>query len=111
MTASALIETPAADDASVNAPLSQTISFPPPAEEPFFPKEPSTMEAAGLSPTDVEALILKQLLIGGTATGRKIAEQIKLPFGIMQDLLRGLKQRLLLNYKSQASMGDFKHEL
>ena len=44
------------------------------------------MEEAGLSPTDVEALILKQLLIGGTATGRKIAEQIRLPFGIMQDL-------------------------
>ena len=69
------------------------------------------MEAAGLSPTDVEALILKQLLIGGTATGRKIAEQIKLPFGIMQDLLRGLKQQLLVTYKAQASLGDFEHEL
>lgn len=83
----------------------------PPTDEPFFPKEPATLEEAGLTPTDVEALVLKQLLITGVATGRKIAEQIKLPFGITQELLRGLKQQLLVNYKAQSSMGDFEHEL
>ena len=113
MNDSALLETPAADEAAANSPLSQTIVFPraPSAGESFVPQEPTTMEEAGLSPTDVEALILKQLLISGAATGRKIAEQIKLPFGVMQGLLRGLKQQLLVNYKSQASMGDFEHEL
>jgi predicted ATPase with chaperone activity len=110
MTSSVLVENPVADD-SDNLPLSHSIPYIPPVAEPFFPKEPATMEEAGLSPTDVEALILKQLLTGGNATGRKIAEQIKLPFGIMQDLLRGLKQQLLVNYKAQASMGDFDHEL
>lgn len=69
------------------------------------------MEKAGLTPTDVESLILKQLLISGTTTGRKIAEQIKLPFGIMKDVINGLKQQMLVNYKAQASMGDFEHEL
>ncbi len=80
------------------------------AEE-FYPQEPTTLEEAGLMATDIEALILKQLLVSGATTGRKVAEQIKLPFGVMQDLLRGLKQQLLVNYKSQASMGDFEHEL
>src|SRR5438094_149272 len=90
-----------------------TDEFPwlPPVEESFFPREPATLDDAGLTPTDVEALVLKQLLISGVATGRKIAEQIKLPFGIMQELLRGLKQQILVNYKGQASMGDFEHEL
>jgi predicted ATPase with chaperone activity len=109
MTTSALVENLVADDAD-NLSLSHSIPYIPPAE-PFFPREPATMEEAGLTPTDVEALILKQLLTGGNATGRRIAEQIKLPFGIMQDLLRGLKQQMLVNYKAQASMGDFDHEL
>src|SRR6476619_562869 len=110
MTYPALVDNPVADD-SDNLPLSHSIPYIPPFAEPFFPKEPATMEEAGLSPTDVEALILKQLLIGGNATGRKIADQIRLPFGITQDLLRGLKQQLLVRYKAQASMGDFEHEL
>jgi len=105
-----LIESPVLDEASLTSSQTPSASTPP-AAEPFFPNEPTSMEAAGLGPTDVEALILKQLLISGATTGRKIAEQIKLPFGIMQDLLRGLKQQMLVNYKSQASMGDFEHEL
>ena len=111
MTDSTLLENAVTDASCENLPLSHSMPFVPPAAEPFFPKEPATMAEAGLSPTDVEALILKQLLISGIATGRKIAEQIKLPFGVMQDLLRGLKQQLLVNYKAQASMGDFEHEL
>jgi hypothetical protein len=111
MSDSALLESTATDDSSENVSLSHSMPFTFPATENFFPKEPATMEEAGLSPTDVEALILKQLLIGGVTTGRKIAEQIKLPFGVMADLLRGLKQQLLVNYKAQASMGDFEHEL
>ena len=79
--------------------------------EPFLPGEPQTVEEAGLALADVESLILKHLLICGQATGRKIADQVKLPFGITQELVRGLKQQMLINYKSQAAMGDFEHEL
>jgi predicted ATPase with chaperone activity len=88
-------------------------SAPPPGQglEPFLPCEPRTVDEAGLALADVESLILKQLLIVGQATGRKIADQIKLPFGITQELLRGLKHQMMVNYKSQAEMGDFEHEL
>ena len=84
---------------------------PPEKADSFVPGEPQTLEESGLSATDVESLILKHLLISGQANGRKIADQIKLPFGITQELLRGLKQQLLVTYKSQAAMGDFEHEL
>ena len=78
---------------------------------PFLPPEPATLQETGLSAGDVEALILKHLLVAGAATGRKVADQLKLPFGIVQGLLRGLKQQMLVNYTGQASMGDFDHEL
>ena len=105
------VELPLAKLSSAGVAAEAQLPWHSPVDEPFFPKEPDTLEEAGLTPTDVESLILKQLLISGVTTGRKIAEQIRLPFGIMQELLRGLKQQLLVNYKGQASMGDFENEL
>lgn len=77
----------------------------------FFPKEPKTFEDLGLQIVDVEALALKQLLVSGPTVGRKIAEQLKIPFGIMQECMRGLKSQILVSYRSQAQMGDFEYEL
>lgn len=105
---------PAIQDSLVDAPdISASVAarMSLPGADQFLPKEPETMEEAGLSVNDVESLVLKQLLISETSTGRKIAEHIKLPFGIVQELLRSMKQQLLVNYKAQASMGDFDHEL
>jgi predicted ATPase with chaperone activity len=77
----------------------------------FLPAEPATLEETGLAAADVEGLVLKQLVHTGPAAGRKIAEQIKLPFGLLAEVLRNLKTQLLLNYKSQGAMGDFVYEL
>ena len=49
-------------------------------EETFVPREPESFQDAGLTDSEVEALILKFLLARGDATGRDIAEQVKLPF-------------------------------
>jgi hypothetical protein len=105
----------ASDTASATIVMPSAPRRPEPARrstgESFLPPEPQTLEEAGLASADLESLILKQLLICGQANGRKIAEQIKMPFGITQELLRGLKHQMLVNYKSQAAMGDFEHEL
>jgi MoxR-like ATPase len=77
----------------------------------FLPVEPTTIEQTGLSLTEIEALVLKQLLTTGSSVGRKVADQIKLPFGILQEALRSLKSQMLLNYKGQATVGDFEYEL
>lgn len=81
------------------------------AELSFLPREPKSLDETGLSVTEVESLLLKHLLQGGASMGRRIADQLKLPFGIVHELLRGLKGQMLLNYKSQAPMGDFEYEL
>ncbi len=100
------------------APASFLGSFPTPlpfvnggAPDAFFPKEPKTFEDLGLQAVDVEALALKQLLVSGNTVGRRIAEQLRLPFGILQETMRSLKAQLLVGYRSQAQMGDFEYEL
>jgi predicted ATPase with chaperone activity len=77
----------------------------------FLPTEPETLEQTGLMATDIEALVLKLLLTSGPTVGRRIAEQIRLPFGLIAEQLRSLKAQLLVNYSNQATMGDFEYEL
>lgn len=77
----------------------------------FLPREPETLDEAGLLPGDVESLILKLLLNSGPVVGRRIAEQIKLPFAIVADQLRSLKGQLLLRLSDQGAVGDFEYEL
>ena len=96
----------APSDAVVHSPLPRVT--PPDA---FIPAEPTTLEGTGLTTTEIESLVLKQLVNSGSAMGRRIAEQVKLPFGLLSEVLRGLKSQLLLNYKSQGTMGDFVYEL
>ena len=77
----------------------------------WLPPEPCSLAETGLSESDLEALVLKLLLTSGDNVGRRIAEQIRLPFGLIAEVLRGLKAQLLVNYKNQATMGDFEYEL
>jgi hypothetical protein len=90
----------------------QGVSLPAPAAEaPFVPREPASLEAAGLTKSDVEALVLKYLLNVSVASGRQIADQIKLPFGIVQPLLQSLKAQMLVVYKNSAAMSDYEYEV
>ena len=80
-------------------------------QDAWLPREPRSLVETGLSDTDLESLVLKLLLTSGPAVGRRIAEQIRLPFGLIAEVLRGLKAQLLVNYKNQATMGDFEYDL
>jgi predicted ATPase with chaperone activity len=77
----------------------------------FWPAEPVALEQTGLTPADIEALVLKLLHTSGPTVGRRIAEQVRLPFGLVADQLRALKAQMLLNFSNQAAMGDFEYEL
>jgi len=77
----------------------------------FVPIEPSSFAQAQLTDTDVEALALKFLLARGEASGREVADQIKLPFVLVDELLRRLKQEQLAVHKGAAPMNDFIYQL
>ena len=77
----------------------------------FFPSEPQSLQDAGLNFAEVEGLILKFLLNRGTASGRHIASQIKLPFGLINPILLELKSQMMVSYRDAAPMNDYLHEL
>jgi hypothetical protein len=77
----------------------------------FTPIEPASFRAAGLTDSEVEALVLKFLLARGDATGREVADQVKLPFAPVEELLRELKQGQLVVHRGAAPMNDFQYQL
>jgi predicted ATPase with chaperone activity len=81
------------------------------SDDSFRPAEPRSIEETGLSAALVENLILKYVLLIGSAAGRKIADNICLPFGLLEPILQSLRQRQLLVNSASAQMGDFVYTL
>jgi predicted ATPase with chaperone activity len=77
----------------------------------FMPMEPASFRDADLSDSEVEALILKFLLARGDAAGRDVAEQIKLPFVPVSQLLSEMKYSQLVGHRGAAPMNDFVYQL
>ena len=92
--------------ASVNVPVAQDG-----VRDEFIPREPTTVREAGLTDSEVESLILKYLLAKGEATGRDVADQTRLPFVIMDALMRQMKYDQLLVYRGTATMNDYVYQL
>jgi DNA replication protein DnaC len=81
------------------------------AVDDFLPIEPPTIRDAGLTDSEVESLLLKFLLARGDLTGREMADQVRIPFVLIDVLLRQLKQDQLLVYRSSAPMNDYVYQL
>jgi hypothetical protein len=77
----------------------------------YTPAEPKSLAETGLTSEDVEKLVLKYLLARGSAVGRRIAQQVCLPFGLIDPLLKALKQEQLLVFKGAATIGDYEYTL
>ncbi len=79
--------------------------------DPFLPIEPRSFAEASLTSSSVEGLLLKLLLSRGDMTGRQISDHIKLPFGLIDDLLRQMKSDQLVVHKGAAPMNDYLYDL
>lgn len=77
----------------------------------FIPMAPTSFADAGLADQQIEALILRFLCSSCTATGRKIADQVKLPFPLIEKLLRQMKADQLIGYKGSAPFNDYAYQL
>jgi hypothetical protein len=80
-------------------------------QEPFTPIEPASFHAAGLTDSEVEAIALKCLLARGDAAGRELADQVKLPFILVHQLLQEMKRAQLIVHRGAAPMNDFVYQL
>ena len=81
------------------------------AQETFTPTEPQSLREVGLSESEIEALILKLLLSRGDLVGRDIADHIRLPFVLVDEILRQLKRDQLVVYRGSAAMNDYLYQL
>ena len=77
----------------------------------FIPTEPDSFEEAQLTESEIESLVLKYLLGRGDAAGREVADQVKLPFVLIDELLRRLKYEQLLIYRDSAPMNDYVYQM
>ena len=77
----------------------------------YSPRVPTSVEESGLNEEEIERLVLKFLLQKGSATGREICAQVKLPFQIIEPLMKQWKKDQLVAYKGAAEMGDYNFAL
>src|SRR4051812_24652701 len=77
----------------------------------FRPLEPLSFDEAQLTGSEVEALILKYLLARGDSSGRDTADHIRLPFLLIEDLMRQMKHDHLLVHRGAAPMNDYVYQL
>jgi predicted ATPase with chaperone activity len=76
------------------------------AEENFRPVVPRSVEETGLTAGLIESLVCKYLAIVGTASGRRIAEEVCLPFGLLEATFHSLRTRQILVYTGSAPLND-----
>lgn len=81
------------------------------ADKDYRPRIPSTLAETRLTFEEIERLLLKFLLAKGSATGRELCQQIKLPFQIVDPILKQLKQDQLVMFKGAAAMGDYDYTI
>lgn len=70
----------------------------------WSPPVPETLEETGLTAGFIGDLLLKVLQVRGTASGAELAEVIRLPFIIIEDVLLELVQRRLIEVRGGASL-------
>lgn len=73
----------------------------------FIPWAPDSLAEASLTESEVEAIVLKFLLVKSTASGHQTADQLKIPFRLMQPIYSRMKLEQLIHYKSATSTGDY----
>ncbi len=95
---------------AANSSAQNPASTPPldaPPDLAFAPPEPASFREAGVNDSLVEELILKYLLTIGENTGHGIAEQLKLPFPLITDLIGRMKYDQVLQYRGTTALNDY----
>ncbi|MEM7456171.1 MAG: AAA family ATPase [Planctomycetota bacterium] len=92
-------------------------AFPPQSSEvphqldEFLPEQPKSLKHAGLHENDLYPLILKFLYLHGINHGHRIADQIKLPYNLVEPVLARMRNDMLVAHKAAAGVGDYQFEL
>jgi predicted ATPase with chaperone activity len=69
------------------------------------------LQEAGLSEALVESLICKRLLAAGQQSGRALADDLCVSYGLVEDVFQRLRSRHLLTHKGAAALNDYTYAL
>ncbi len=72
----------------------------------FIPRQPRTIAETGIPPALIEKIIMRYLLQVGSETGRRIASQLKLPFKVIEPLLKQQRTDKHIDLSGTTSSGD-----
>lgn len=81
------------------------------SDESYWPTEPQTLAETGLTSSFIDGLIAKLLLTVGSTSGRSIAEQICVPFRILEETYASLRARQYLVHAGSAPFNDYYYSL
>jgi hypothetical protein len=76
-----------------------------PPPKAFFPQQPRNIEEAGLNVAMVEELILKAVFFAGEMRGMDIANRLKLPSAIVDEVIEGLRRQKYLDIRGGGASG------
>ena len=80
-------------------------------QDQFVPMRPKTLQESGLQVNELSPLLIRFLFLHGVQSGRRIADQVKLPFDVVDPVLQALKSELLVSIKAASVVGDYIFEL
>ncbi|QEF99425.1 hypothetical protein Mal15_34890 [Stieleria maiorica] len=87
------------------------LGFEPSRDEAWRPVEPESMEKAGINESILEAIMYRFLLTAGESEGRKIADQVKVPFRLVEPILTRMKMEQNIAYKNATATNDYVYVL
>jgi hypothetical protein len=71
----------------------------------FWPQQPRTIDEAGLTVSMVEELILKAIFFAGEMRGMDIANRLKLPSTIIDEVIEGLRRQKYIDIRGGGGAG------
>lgn len=81
------------------------------SEESYHPTEPATLQETGLPISLIESLVIKRLAVVGLSSGRQLANDLCLPFGILENLFQHLRSRQMIVHQGSAPLNDYNYTL
>ncbi|MGI9516772.1 MAG: AAA family ATPase [Pirellulaceae bacterium] len=81
------------------------------SDEAFRPNEPASISETGLPLSLIESLICKRLLLAGRRSGRQLAEELCMPFNLIESLYQNLRSRQIIVHQGSAPLNDYIYTL
>ena len=79
------------------------------SDESFRPSEPTSIQETGLPVSLIESLLIKRLAVVGSSSGRQLANDLCLPFAVLESVYQNLRTRQILVHRHRHHQHQHHH--